>query len=361
MTPRTLFYCASTTKAQVAAAFAIMIESGNYTVPAGLPGPSAPLAWDTPIAAIIPDDFVLADPWATTHVTLEDALSHRTGLPRHDKATAHMVADPTRRTATVRDGVRALRYLPLSAAPRTRWQYCNHMYGAAGHAAEALAGGGRRLGELLRAWLWTPLGMGRTYFSLEEALAAPEDFASGYGWDRRGQRYVAVPQMPTDEVGGAGSVISCAEDYAKWVRMMLRGDGPLPPAGHRAVKTPRIMVDPEAVLDGESPYDGPVAYALGWETSSYRGQRFWTHAGGMHAFGAEIFFFPGLDLGVVVLGNTATTSNALELQLVWEMVDDRLGVPEGERHDWGAAYVLGHDSYIILTSLSAYDDIYVAC
>lgn len=61
-----------------------MIASGNYTVPS-LPGTSTPLDWTTPIAQIIPADFVLADPWATEHITLEDALSHRTGLPRHDK------------------------------------------------------------------------------------------------------------------------------------------------------------------------------------------------------------------------------------------------------------------------------------
>lgn len=99
-----------------------MISSGNYTNPS-LPFTSAPLDWTTPIAGLIPDDFVLLDDWATAHLTLEDALSHRTGLPRHDKASTHRIAAENR-TATVRDGVRFLRYLPLNAAPRTKWQYC---------------------------------------------------------------------------------------------------------------------------------------------------------------------------------------------------------------------------------------------
>jgi CubicO group peptidase (beta-lactamase class C family) len=42
--------------------------------------------WDTPIHQLIPDDFMLENEYATNHTTIEDALSHRSGLPRHDQA-----------------------------------------------------------------------------------------------------------------------------------------------------------------------------------------------------------------------------------------------------------------------------------
>lgn len=338
MTPSTLFYCASTSKAFTAAALAIMIDSGNYTPPAVH---GQPLAWDTRVHDLIPGDFVLADPWATAHVTLEDALSHRTGLPRHDKASTHRVVDGggsgEKRTATVRDGVRALRYLPLNAAPRTKWQYCNQMYVVATHVVETLTGG-RWLGDVLRGWIWEPLGMHSTYFSLPDALAAPEHFAGGYAWDKEKGEYSTVPFMPVDEIGGAGSVISNVGDYTKWVRSLLREDGPLPQSGHDAVKTPRMIVTPLDALPSAAggPYDAPMLYSLGWEVLSYRGHRFWTHAGGMHAYGAEVFFFPDLDFGVVGLGNTAESSNTVEKLLIWELVDDKLGVPKGERYNWTA-------------------------
>lgn len=319
-----------------------MIDSGNYTTPAVH---GQPLAWDTRVHDLIPEDFVLADPWATAHITLEDALSHRTGLPRHDKASTHRVLaddDPTsaageKRTATVRDGVRALRYLPLNAAPRTKWQYCNQMYVVATHVIETLTGG-RWLGDVLREWIWAPLGMRSTYFSLPDALAAPEHLAGGYAWDKEKGGYSSVPYMPVDEVGGAGSVISNVDDYTKWVRSLLREDGPVPKGGHDAVKTPRAIVKP---LDGlpaaaEGPYDGPELYALGWETASYKGHRFWTHAGGMHAYGAEVFFFPDIQYGVVALGNTAESSNIVELLLIWDLVDEKLGIPQSERYNWTA-------------------------
>lgn len=337
MTPSTLFYCASTSKAFTAAALSIMIGSGNYTAPAVH---GEPLAWDTRVHDLIPEDFVLADAWATTHVTLEDALSHRTGLPRHDKASTHRVVDPAggwaKRIATVRDGVRFLRYLPLNAPPRTKWQYCNQMYVVATHVVETLTGG-RWLGDVLREWIWEPLGMRSTYFSLPDALAAPEHLAGGYAWDKEKGEFSTVPFMPVDEIGGAGSVISSVDDYTKWIRSLLRQDGPVPKSGHEAVKTPRMIVKPlDALPSAKSPYDAPELYALGWETTSYRGHRFWTHAGGMHAYGAEVFFFPDLDFGVVGLGNTAGSSNVVEQLLVWELVDERLGTPPEERYNWTA-------------------------
>lgn len=274
--------------------------------------------------------------------------THTLPLPPQ-KTDAHHIA-PENRTVTIQDTVRLLRYLPLSAPPRTKWQYCNQMYIVATHAIQTLAGG-RWLGDVLREHVWAPLGMRATRFSLEDALAAaPEGLhlARGYSWgggdddddeeEERGFR--PVPFMPTDEIGGAGAVMSNVEDYARWIRSLLREEGPVSKEGHRAIKTPRMLVDPAAVLPSSgAPFDSGMSYALGWEINSYRGHRFWTHAGGMHAYGAEVFLFPDLDFGVVTFGNTAGTSNYVGLLAVWKLVDDKLGVPEEERHDWSAEYV----------------------
>lgn len=42
------------------------------------------IEWTTPIAEVLSGDFVLSNEYATSHITLEDALSHRSGLPGHD-------------------------------------------------------------------------------------------------------------------------------------------------------------------------------------------------------------------------------------------------------------------------------------
>ncbi|RYO87225.1 hypothetical protein DL764_008891 [Monosporascus ibericus] len=83
-----------------------------------------------PISYLLREDFILSDEWNTTHITVEDALSHWTGYPRHDLVVRGLT----------RDSVRNLRNLPMSAEPRARYQYCKKMYGAVGYLIETLTG-----------------------------------------------------------------------------------------------------------------------------------------------------------------------------------------------------------------------------
>ena len=53
----------------------------------------------------------------------------------------------------------------------------------------------------------------------------------------------------------------------------------------------------------------------------------------MEAYGAEVHFLPDDNFGVITLGNTALTSNVAGLEVVWKLIDDKLGVPEKERYD----------------------------
>lgn len=130
-----------------------MIESED-----GRAEKSAPLSdwgWRTPLASVLRDDFVLQDERATAHLTLEDALSHRTGFPRHDKSLAlHYGED--HHPLTDRDFVRSLRHLPMVLEPRVEFRYCNLMYLVASHAIQTLMG--QWLGTIMKDWIWEPLG-----------------------------------------------------------------------------------------------------------------------------------------------------------------------------------------------------------
>ncbi|RYP82795.1 hypothetical protein DL770_005505 [Monosporascus sp. CRB-9-2] len=325
VTPSTLFYAGSTTKAFTCAILAMMMESEDEKKKS--PSLSA-LGWQTPISSLIRDDFVLQDEWATAHLTLEDALSHRTGFPRHDWALALRYGDDDH-PATMRDFARSLRHLPAVTEPRVAWRYCNYMYLVATHVIQTLTG--RSLGTTMPEWIWAPLGMKSTYFSLEDAQAGPEDLASGYCWDyKNGGGYRRVPFMDLLGAGGAGCIISNVLDYARWVRSLLREEGPVPKAAHTALKTPRMVMPP----DSRKGFDAPMAYALGWMASTYKGHRVYTHGGGMEAYGADVFFFPDLDYGLVTMGNTAITSNVVGQLMAWKLINDKLGVPEEERSDW---------------------------
>lgn len=327
-TTDTLSYSGSTTKAHLAALFALLVESGRYKDDRG-----QPLSWQTPISALIRDDFMLQDEWATAHLTLEDALCHRTGLAKHNNAYIRYVRPDgfhgARRVITLEEIVCSLRHLPMASEPRTTFCYSNLMFATLSHVIETLTG--QWLGDALRKWLWQPLGMNSTYLSLQDALASGSHVARGYFWDEEKQEYTGFPRMPTEEVSGSGAVITSAADMAKWLRFWLREQRPLSPDGHLSVRRPHIVIG-----DGgdPAPYDTPLMYAKGWQTSSYRGCRFWTHHGGMDAFGAQVTFFPDLDFGVAVMGNTAFTANAVAEIATWHLVDERLGVPPSERFDW---------------------------
>ncbi|KAI0174998.1 putative penicillin-binding protein [Pestalotiopsis sp. NC0098] len=324
-TPSTLYYAGSTTKAFTAAVISLLIDSGNFSG----------LGWRAPLSSLIRDDFVLMPEyaWAQEHLTLEDALSHRTGFPRHDKSLGSRYVNDkgAAHPATVADLTRSLRHLPMVTEPRTDYRYCNLMFMVASHAVQVLTGSW--LGDLMRDLIWRPLGMDGSYFSLEDALAAPQHLASGYYWDYDDSKsggYHEVPFVGLREGSGAGAVVSNVLDYARWLRCLLDETPPLSKAGHAAVKTPRITPAGGSSAAG---FDGPGSYALGWISNTYKGHRVLTHSGGMLAYGANVWFFPGLRYGVVAMGNTAVTSNMAANLLGWRLMDDRLGVPEGERYD----------------------------
>ncbi|WP_407169720.1 serine hydrolase domain-containing protein [Bradyrhizobium sp. ORS 111] len=70
MTPATHVVICSITKTFTASAIALLHSEGR-------------LDWTRPVRDYLPE-FRLSDPVATDRVTIEDLLSHRYGLPRHD-------------------------------------------------------------------------------------------------------------------------------------------------------------------------------------------------------------------------------------------------------------------------------------
>jgi len=181
VTPSTLFYTGSTTKSHIAALTAQLVasEEPKYKV----------ITWSSRLADLIGPDFVLQDEYVTAHVTLADALSHRTGMPRHDMVWVNG-------DASLKGIVRSMRHLPLHHEFRTEYEYCNLMYAAVAYAIEIVTG--QSIAEVLREWLWTPLGMGETTYALADAQAVIErsdgrvNLARGYYYDPDSISHVKV-------------------------------------------------------------------------------------------------------------------------------------------------------------------------
>ncbi|KXJ86921.1 beta-lactamase/transpeptidase-like protein [Microdochium bolleyi] len=313
MTPHTMTFTGSTTKSFTAAALSVIVDRPAEYHPA--------MNWTTPIAQLLPgDDFVLADDdgsWATQHITVEDALAHRTGLPGHDLAWV----------PTTRDLVRGLRHLPLSAEPRTRFQYSNKMYGVLGYVIEKLSR--VSLGEFLKTKIWTPLGMEETFLGLEAARASKVPLARCYHWSETLGRHVEVPYELNPADAAAGDVVSNVLDYTKYLQIMIAEEGCLlSKQAIREIKRPRMLAKESHPL-----FTGPVFYSLGWYYSIFRGEQVWFHTGQTADFLSIMVMVPAKKFSVVVFVNQG--ERAFEV-VAYRVLYDLFGVPEEERMDLNA-------------------------
>lgn len=308
MTPHTLFFTGSTTKSFTAAGLSLLIDnSSEYSS----------IKWTTPISKLLREDFVLSDDWATAHITLEDALCHRTGYPRHDLAIAN----------DTREMIRSLRHLPMSAEPRTKFQYNNMMFGAAGYLISKLTGS--TLGDFFHEYLWGPMGLEETFLSLDDPSLEASDLsvADAYWWVNSTGEYVRQPMRACDVKAdeGAGAVLSNVLDYAKYLRVMMAEAGPISEAGHRELKTPRMFTEFEKGM-----FVGPVTYGLGWMTAIFEGEQVYFHTGTVTPFVTFMLMVPSRKYGIVTMANSYSKVREL---VTYRILYDLFDVKEDKRRD----------------------------
>ena len=276
----------------------------------------ADIKWTTTLASLIWDDFVLQDEYATNHITLIDALSHRTGMPRHDVSRHN-------NDVSIKGSVRHLRYLPLHNEIRMQWEYCNLMFTAVSHAIESTTGLPMR--KIFREWIWEPLGMEETFYSLDDALELEKKsdgevaMARGHMWDTETKDYVEVPFSDIPPENGAGGIITNVLSYAPWVRQFLYPSNPDNPISPAAIKA--MIAAHMPVPESWKPYKTHT-YGLGLETATYRGQVLVGHQGAIAGYMAEIRWLPELEWRFVALQNSYSYAT---YAVLFRLMDEFLG------------------------------------
>lgn len=281
VTPSTLFYCGSMTKSFTAAALSILVDDHNNT-----------FQWTTPISSLL-KDFILSDDWATEHITIEDALSHRTGYPRHDFSGLFGNSS--------RDMIRRFRHLPMSKEPRVIWQYNNMMYGTLGYLVEQVSR--TKLPEFFRRRLWHPMGMVNTYLDPDEALASGNQLAHAYYYDNDTQTFGLLPWNDEASVAGAGMAISSVLDWSRYIRHMIEEAGPISKAGHAALKAPHMVSEQDRRI-----YSGTEFYGLGWASNIIQNEAVWYHSGRVSGMLSYMAFVPSRQFGFVIMLNTESVA-----------------------------------------------------
>jgi len=224
MTPDSVFWIASMTKAITAAAAMQLVEQGK-------------LSLDAPIGKVLPD---LAAPQvlegfdakgepklrpARSPITLRQLMTHTAGfcydIWNGDMATYIEKAGIPSFTTCKNDALKT----PITTDPGTRWEYGINI-DFVGKAVEAVSG--KRLDAYLRDHVFTPLGMNDTGFKLTESLRkrlvgmharAPDGPLAPIACE--------LEQDPEFHMGGGG-LYGTAGDYIKFTQMILnkgRGNG----------------------------------------------------------------------------------------------------------------------------------------
>ncbi|XP_046567329.1 uncharacterized protein LOC124275727 [Haliotis rubra] len=255
----------------------------------------------TRVVDILGDEFAFPDEFRTKYTTLEDILSHRTGLRPFN--SIRFDTNLTRANLASR-----IRYLGSTGTWRSSYIYNNLMYGLVTRIAEVV--GGDTWENLIEKELYNPLQMTSSSFS------TTLDFS---------QNQVAKPYVVKDGspapvsvdfsrrwglLCGSGCVVTNALDAANWMKFHLSKG--LDPSGRRVMDEkdveelygPRTAMRSYTLKYFNKP-DIPVTsvfgmYAFGFRIGYYRGYKMVAHSGSTFGYRALLTLFPSENLGIFI-------------------------------------------------------------
>lgn len=281
-TTETRWYIASSTKAFVGAAFALLAERGEID-----------LSWT--MSELAPDiDF--APELRADEVTLRHLLSHSHGLAsgtiefrlaysgQHDPETLWNLLE---------------RLEPSTKAPLGTFKYGNLGYNIAAMLIERWLG--RRWQDIVDTELTGPLGMRATLTQGLVEARKIEPFAYAYAGNREGRPEPLYLIKQDQTMQSAGGMYSTTGDMGNWLGSQLASA-----RNHRSGELAQAIREsqmPVASLDASF---GPFkrhGYGLGWYSGPYHGSTIYHSFGSFVGAMAHASIMPEANLGVAAMTN----------------------------------------------------------
>ena len=277
VTPNSVFYCASLSKAFTACAIGLLVDEGK-------------VGFDDPVRKYLPE-FETPNPYVTEHFLVKDLMCHRSGWITFDGDLLWYGTHYTSAEILARHSKE-----PFTHEFRTDFGYSNLMLIAAAQLIERVSG--MSWDKFITTRIFTPLGMDRSRVETSD-LASMTDVAMPHV--RKGQDPDApqksMPYQPLQGADGACGVLSTVVDLAKWDAMWMN-EGKLGDKPFISAKTYGTITEMHLPMGGQR--DGA---ALGWFLESDHGETVITHSGGMPGFILNHAVVPDKDLAVICLGN----------------------------------------------------------
>ncbi len=240
-------------------------------------------------------------PEAWRGVTVRQLLNHTSGIPSYTNLPDFAARlgerwTPAQIVARTADK-------PLDSPPGTKFAYNNTGYVILGQIVEKLDR--RPFADALRRRILKPLGMNRT--RLDEG----GDKAEALGFKADGK-----PANPINmtQPYAAGSIVSTANDMAKWLAAQ----------GSTRLLPQRLWEEawkPGTLADGKS-----TGYGFGWQEGAMNGVPTIEHSGGIPGFSTWARRVPSKGLAVVILTNSENGVTGIPGRIL-EAADPALKTP----------------------------------
>ncbi|MEO8663564.1 MAG: serine hydrolase domain-containing protein [Bryobacteraceae bacterium] len=273
MSAQTKFRMASHSKLFTATALMQLREQGK-------------LRLDDPVVKYLPWFAVKSAEPEDAPITIEELLTHSSGLPREAGShwTTHQFPTP--------DELKNLTPARQAAySPETRWKYSNLAFSLAGMIVEAVSG--EKWADYVGHHIFQPLGMSGS--SVDKKV---DGLAVGYGRRMPDGSRAVMPFIDARGMGAATGITSNVEDMAKFVSAQFR-TGKM--GGAQILSTPSLReMHRVRVLEN----DWTRGNAIGFAISRVNGKVYAGHGGGYPGYTTQTLIQLDSKVGVIVLTNT---------------------------------------------------------
>ena len=272
MTPWTKFRMASHSKLFTATAIMQLREQGK-------------LRLDDPVSKYLPWFQVKTAESEDPPITIEELLTHSSGLPR--EAGSHWTTFDFPSTEQLR-GLIAERQAPFS--PEVRWKYSNLAFSIAGMVIEEVSG--QKWADYVQQHIYTPLGM--TSSSVDQNASG---LAVGYGRLMPDGTRAVNPFVDARGMAAATGITSTVEDMAKFVSAQFRKGR----MGGRQILSTGSLREMHRVRMLENNWT--QGNAIGFAVRRERDKVYVSHGGGYPGYQTNTLIQLDGKVGVIVLTN----------------------------------------------------------
>src|SRR5262245_47863361 len=272
MTPQTKFRMASHSKLFTATAVMQLREQGK-------------LRLDDPVSKYLPWFAVQPSDSDDSPITVEELLTHSSGLPR--EAGAHWTTFEFPTTDQLRE-LMSSRVAPF--APEVRWKYSNLAYSVAGMIVESVSG--QKWADYIQREIFQPLGM--TASSVDKNVSG---LAVGYGRRMPDNSRAVNPFIDARGMAAATGLTSTVEDMARFASAQFRKG---PRGGARILSTGSLReMHRVRVLEN----NWTQGNAIGFAVRKAGDKIYVSHGGSYPGYQTNTMLWPDGKVAVIVLTN----------------------------------------------------------